>query len=276
MRSKSHTLEDVFDSRACTDYNASLLYNASVIVDIHEESRGEFNEKDLDWAMTDRDTMSHTPKVNQRSIDRKPKELMSYHDISVQQLTDFADGGTVVDVGAGRSGLLDAVVLDAKTIAVDIHEEHVAYQAAKGHRAIHAPASDLGEIESDSVDVLHAAYSAPFWCISFEDAEQTAEEYVRVLRPGGLALVGALANQQQHLYYENYLIRKSHKLDAVMQYTTYHKFGSHVRTSFVAKILDEQIRGAVDVVGTRHVGRTGYHMKCFDTHVPNFMMIYKN
>jgi hypothetical protein len=268
------TLEATFEQRLASAENQDLIANLGSIVVAHEAYDRELTPAEVQ--RTHRvQWMSRFPQDRFTSISRTIGELTAHHGVTPGQLRDFAADGTVVDVGPGRSPFLDMFNDDALTIAVDLDEDHIAYQVEKGRQGIVAPAHD-SRLRPGIIRLLHAAYSAPFWSASPEESTMAADEYLRVLEPGGIALVGPYGRKDEHEHYEytlQYKLKGGRKAlpwsdpeDAPL---------SRIRTAFYRRALELKDQGEVELVGTRYITQdeVDYRRGTSQLHVPNYLMI---
>lgn len=269
-------LAKTFEQRIASERNGVLLHNLQLISNADEALADEVVEpfQYVDTAaMVARqyafiDAHGAVPK------DREVAELLEFFSIEPGEIVDFAQDGLVVDVGAGQSNFLDLFTGTADTIAIDVDEEALAYQAAH-HQTIQTSMVDLEGIEPESVRVLHAAYSAPFWLDSPEQSWRVAERTIEVLEPGGIGLVGAISDGLAHGRYERAVSRaidldEPVTIDIERSETRYM---AHVRTSFATALLSYVLDREVELAGARSVpnNRDGYRQRP-DVHVPNFLV----
>jgi SAM-dependent methyltransferase len=92
---------------------------------------------------------------------------------------------TVLDLGAGRCEFINAIEAGEK-IAVDLNADLASF--ARGARVVQTPSTDLGPIDSGTVDVV---FSSNFLEHLPDKASvlRTLAECRRVLRPGGTMIV---------------------------------------------------------------------------------------
>ena len=92
---------------------------------------------------------------------------------------------TVLDLGAGRCEFINSIEA-AEKIAVDLNPDLASF--ARDARVVQTPSTDLGPIDSDTVDVV---FSSNFLEHLPDKASvlQTLAECRRVLRPGGTMIV---------------------------------------------------------------------------------------
>jgi hypothetical protein len=276
------SLESVFEQRASSDYNRQLIENLEELSEAHDRRPIGSNPY---AAMTARIWETSSASEGEASIvvNRDSETLASHHELTVEQLTDFADGGRVVDVGAGKSDFLDAFSEPAReTVAVDRHRPFVDYQCRRGHRAMVACADRLIQLESDSVRLLHASFSAPFWSPTAAAARGVAKEYLRVLEPGGVALVGPVSAMHEHEHYEFFLQSRRYQGQEALPWPDAYDdaaYLSHVKNAFVAAVLSR--RATMQLVGTRMLFDDVSTIRLRDrlpaaVHVPNFLMIRRD
>jgi len=263
------TLHHVFDDRLQYPQNAVMLDNLATVAG------------NIDDYVIDNPGVEHvrfTPEgivpgsvteklIGSIRVDRDIACLASYHHLTATQLLEFSIGGSVVDVGAGRSTFLDTFVDDANTIAVDKYKVHMLHQRAKGHMALLGCGSSMPSIDSGSVRLLHASFSLPFWSPNQPHAAQVADEYVRVLEPGGIALVGSIFDRNEHYDQEEALIYREHP--------EYVAPASVIRAAFYKRLLE---RSDIALVGSRYISDTMHpdiNAQLTDVHLPNFLMIQR-
>jgi hypothetical protein len=271
------TLSANFERRAASDYNATLLGNLAVILQAHRDEPYEMYGNEVGYATLARDDYSGRSDCVTLARDRGVGELTGFHHIDTDMLRGHGAGGLVVDVGAGQSTFLDPFLGSAETLAVDINSGNLEFQAARGHGTLRELAAEMVSIETGSVDVGNAAYSAPYWSVSEPDARLTAVEFARVLKAGGIALVGPIAYHEQLLGYEtlvSYATRGVRVRLPEMELAV--KYRSYVRTAFADEVTKMKDLGLVEVVATRSdpYRRAPVPMDV-ERRVPNFLMIRK-
>jgi SAM-dependent methyltransferase len=271
------SLESVFDQRRASDYNAQLVGNLTVISDELDRRALKFDsgaaERARSW-----EVRSSAEGSDTITVDRDAEALAEYHELSVAQLTDFAEGGRVLDVGSGKSPLLDEFLdVASETVAVDLNKGFARHQRERGHRAITTPAERLFPIQSGSVRLLHASFSAPYWTPTPAKAARVASEYMRVLEPGGIALVGPVSTVNEHQQHEFFLERRRVGLNDVLPWPEHDDgaYLTYVKNAFVRTVLDNP---AASITGTRMLFeddamlrmRMMTHQRI---HIPNFLML---
>ncbi|HMT18643.1 MAG TPA: hypothetical protein PKD15_01265 [Candidatus Saccharibacteria bacterium] len=190
-------LEEVFAERFASPQNQIFIENVGLIVDAHKK-------RPIDVTKYDHRETSHNLALSSQTtyggvlIDRSVDEICDRHKLNPRQLVQFAKGETVADMGAGTSDFLNAFIGSSETLAVDACARLLWEQRASGHRTIHARIPRLHKIESESVKLLNASWSMPFWAETLEDARETAREYMRILTIGGVALIGPLTRSDVH------------------------------------------------------------------------------
>lgn len=217
------------------------------------------------------------------TIDRDIQVLASYHGLDPEQLLEFAEGGTVIDIGSGRSTFLDSFAESSRTVAIDARAEHAAYQSERGHIGITGKAENLRKVRTASIRLAHASFSAPFWTASRLDAVHTAAEYIRILEPGGIALVGPISRSDLHRHYELavQLARlQGRGREAPPWPVDEGDEGelSHVLCAFTRTVLAHRSEpGDIELTGHRTMfgNERDYNERYPDLHVPNFLMIRK-
>lgn len=267
------SLEAVFEQRRDSQANVDMLANLAIVVAAHEERPGARSEGFMRLHYLQK--MSAYPSDQRTVIDRSPALLAAHHDVTVEQLQDFADNGTVADVGPGESTFLDVFRHRAQTMAVDQHEDHVAFQSRKGHYGVWSPAHDM-LVDSEDIRLLHASYSAPFWSASVAEAVDAADEYVRVLELGGIALVGPFGRKDEHEHYEYAAMAKRNDGRPTLPWEDPEDAPlSRIRMAFCSRLLDRASAGEVELVGSRYIegDMEDFRRGARHLHVPNFMMM---
>ncbi|MFZ2034523.1 MAG: methyltransferase domain-containing protein [Candidatus Dormiibacterota bacterium] len=147
------------------------------------------------WLRTGRDGGS--PRMRAENLDR----LATMRDLILER-AGLQPGETVLDVGAGQGllglGALERVGPNGMVIFSDISEALVddcrsavvELGASDRSRFVRAPATDLSEIPTSSVDVVVERAVLLF----IEDRGRAFAEYRRVLRPGGRVSLGEPLN----------------------------------------------------------------------------------
>jgi SAM-dependent methyltransferase len=95
--------------------------------------------------------------------------------------------GTTLDLGAGYCHFINNIESRVK-LALDINGDNLRRYANPDVRCIVAPASNLGEIESNSVNSVFAS-NVYEHLMSREDVASSCREVYRVMRPGGRFIV---------------------------------------------------------------------------------------
>lgn len=268
-----------------------MLGNLALVVAAHDDhlvgrdSEGPFRETigkyekraDLRWFSAFRgDADSNV------TIDRVPELLAAHHGLYPRTLQSFAAGGVVADIGAGESSFLDIFEDVKETIAIDVNRDNCEYQREMGHTAYCNDAHRLTAIGSNTVRLLHASFSAPFWARSIQEAAQTAWEYLRVLEPGGIALVGPTARSDEHRHYEYVARARRHNRTVLPWGVVDDAHASHIWMSFCRTVLANQQQGDlqtgyVDIVGSRYIRDDEFKSKLSQVPsqlwVPNFLML---
>ena len=271
-------LPEVLDERYLDPYNAQLLGNLALVAEAVEARPLTFGRYQEQWAYENRLRSAHATQssIGGITIDRRINFLLDFYSIEKRLLIDFATGGTVLDVGCGRSNFLDVFMERSETVAVDQHEEHVQYQVRRGHQGLQVAAEQLEGVETGSIRVLHATFSSPFWAVNLKESAATANEYRRVLEPGGVALVGPLSRREEHKHTE--LTARVHR-DGDRPHLPWGEddmdpYVAHMRTAFVRTLLDHGDQ--LQLIGERFVSDThdiDWLRDDKDSHVPNFLII---
>lgn len=97
------------------------------------------------------------------------------------------------------------------TLAVDISADNLQTQAEAGHQT----SKDIQQVENNSVKLLNASYSEPFWSLSPERARRAMRNFARVLMPGGIALIGSVTRPDIHTDWECTLDKESFQMQIV-------------------------------------------------------------
>ncbi|MDB5170150.1 MAG: hypothetical protein JWN82_546 [Candidatus Saccharibacteria bacterium] len=269
-------MEQVVEDRLAHPQNAVMLDNLAQVVRTAEAQPLVVQDGRLRRA--EADCQRSGQRISRGKlcfINRTVQQLSAPYNVAPAQLAAAASGGTVVDVGAGQSEFLRSFQNESVTIAVDLNQHHVAYQRARGHIAVRAMAEDLSVLESASVRLLHASYSAPFWSASPEKAKDAASEFVRLLEPGGIGLVGPFGVQADRLHHERSVLHlRSRGLDLGWSWPKdSDEFQTKTRLAFCERLLD-----ATDITLVAHrfspdsPDPHGYRP---DIHVPNYLLINK-
>jgi hypothetical protein len=272
------SLEATFNDRHQSDYNSQLLDHLSTM-SAAVTARPIHSWPDAVMTARIWETISASEGKPGITVDRSAETLAEYHELSVAQLTQFAEGGRVVDVGAGKSPFLNEFLGTAsETIAVDRHRPFAIFQQNLGHRALARSADRLTPLGSGTVRLLHASFSAPFWSPTPQKARHVAAEYLRVLEPGGIALVGPTSTVDEHVHQEFYLERQGVGRSDVFPWPDSDDAPhlTHVKNAFIRTVLDS--RDSTDVVGTRMIFDDEHHqslrlMLAERHHLPNFLML---
>lgn len=199
------TLEEVFAERLASSQNSVFTENVGRIVDAHKKRPLDVTEYDL------RETRYNLALSSQTTyggvlIDRSIEEICDRHRLIPRQLVQFAEGECVADMGAGTSDFLNAFIGSSETLAVDACARHLWEQRASGHRTVRAEIPRLHKIETESIRLLNASWSMPFWAETFEDSRETAREFMRILQVGGIALIGPVTRSDVHDDWERTMV----------------------------------------------------------------------
>lgn len=269
------SLETVFEQRLHTPQNEILLGNLAAIATAHAERAPLLSAADVSHA-AEMQRISGIPSPGKIYVERMATELVARHHLTPGLLKIFAAGGTVADIGAGRSPFLGMFQDRSETVAVDADAANAAFQSRFGHAAHVAYAHDVGAIATGSIRLLHASYSAPYWSKSAEEATRTAEEYVRTLQTGGIGLVGPFSHHVEREHFESMVEGlRDDASHAITDELPVVSSMSRIRTAFCHRLLELRHLGAVELVGTRFIPRHTYDSRMSNprVHVPNYVMI---
>lgn len=180
----------------------------------------------------------------------------------------------MVDLGAGISPFLDVFTEGSTTLALDQSKRCCEIQAARGHRAEHIRPDSLGSLESSSVRLFHASYSAPYYSIG-DEASTLVDNVTDVLEPGGIALIGSTLHDSMHFVYEG-IVRSLRK--GIIP-TNVWRIGMppiNILTDvlFAAAVQNKAKIGDLEIAGFRQpvLGITGANPQPKNG-LPNFIMI---
>lgn len=275
------TLVAEFQERYDNPRTDHLMDNLGIVVTAHDRRPINMSIDDERRARADQ-LASGAEDLDTITLDRTIDVLASYHGLEPEQLVKFADGGVVVDIGAGKSSFLDSFTGASSTVAVDRRREYTVHQEANGHDAIVARAHDLHKIPSASVRLAHASFSVPFWAASTLEASGAASEYLRILEPGGLALVGPLVPGDIHRHYEHVVETSRYNGPDTLPWPLERDgtaYLSQVLSSFTKAVLGRRTKhgGDIDITGYRimFLRERDYYEQATVLHVPNFLMIRK-
>lgn len=275
-------LSEHFERQLANPRNDVMLANMGSIVQSHID-RPIGNWKYYEDETADNLLVSATPQEGSIVIDRSITTILSPFGVRLSQLQAFATGGAVLDTGYGMSPFLDGFSEHANTIAVDANEGHAAYQAEKGHKSIVASGKDMDTIDDNSVRLLNASYSLPFWPLNPTEAREALREFARVLEVGGIALIGGVTRSDIHIDWEYTLeaLRYGNRVTGPWLDGDY-AFLSHTFSAFLGEMLSSNRQGNLnygylDIVGRRDVTRrsSDYRSKAPQVQVPNFVMFRK-
>lgn len=276
-------LSKTFNKRLLSEQNTVMLGNLACIVAAHDErpiGPDDWHEEETKLNVFDSASGSGKRVI----IDRGIEIIASQYDISTNSLVEFAGGGAVLDVGSGQSSFLDMFKGTSETVAVDTSPENIEFQKSKGHRALKMSAAAMDGVESESVRLLNASWSLPFWSVNTSDARKAQREYTRVLESGGIALIGPVTRRDLHADWE-YTLEVSRYNDKKTGpwLDGDNAFMSHTLSAFIDEVLrlsaqGNLFHGHLDVVGSRSVGNTDddYRGRVYPVHVPNYLMIRKS
>lgn len=272
--------EQWFEQKLCNPANAQLLGALQLIINAQSENLwrlGSVGTRQPGQSLVR--SAQESPGI---SINRTPGQILGKYGIAEAMLSDHIGSGTVIDIGAGESSLLDAFPR-ARTIAVDAAEQHIEFQQNKGHKTVHANAVDLHDIPSETADLVVAHMSAPFWLDTLEEAQQAEAEMRRITKVGGFILVGSLATPASHEYYESILFRLQENLP-VLPWNPDEEFAIDTCVPmFFAKQLfpgnsqPDSPNGTAQIVGNRARRDRGIDLDgdWDELHVPNFLIVRK-
>jgi SAM-dependent methyltransferase len=139
----------------------------------------------LDREPLDPDSLSHLYRERFSDGDISFKEEM-WSVLSERVFQPYVrPSDTVLDLGAGRCEFINAIEA-AEKIAVDLNPDLASF--ARGARVVQTPSTDLGPVDSSTVDVV---FSSNFLEHLPDKASvlRTLAECRRVLRPGGTMIV---------------------------------------------------------------------------------------
>jgi hypothetical protein len=278
------SLNAVFESRLADPRNDAMITNLDAIVVAHEARPPSLTVQQERLIAMFR-TLSGRQGNDEVGIviDRPTAELTAHHDTTIEPLVEFAKGGVVADIGPGMSDFLDNFHGHAETVAVDLTPDNVQFHVDQGHKGVWADASDMADVETGSVRLLHAAFSAPFWSPSVKEARAAASEYIRVLEPGGIALVGSVARRHYNEHYEYVVEATRCGIRTLPWPDPDEAHVSYISMSFCAELIERRNHAdttgqtSVELVGSRYIspGRMDYRRSAYASHVPNFLMIRK-
>lgn len=181
------------------------LRNLRIIADAHEQMWPKLDQ-------SDEIMLSHyaakSGEANNQSvfIKRSGVTIADIYGLSIEALADYCRGGRVVDHGCGRSDFLSHFK-KSETIAVDQVASSLFYQRLRRHLVVRS-INDMNRIETGSVRLLNASWSLPFWARSIQHARDFADESVRILEPGGIALIGPIVSRDLLPKWEKYLSQR--------------------------------------------------------------------
>lgn len=154
-----NSLVQEFEQRRDDPVRRQAVDNLDVVVAAHDAYPIHLTLADERRARAwQRDSGVQSPMI---TIDRGIDALASFHGLDPEQLLEFAEGGTVIDIGSGRSTFLDSFAESARTIALDVRAEHAAYQAERGHIGITGRAENMRKVRTTKKSQLVRSATLP-------------------------------------------------------------------------------------------------------------------
>ncbi|QQS69652.1 hypothetical protein IPP75_00690 [Candidatus Saccharibacteria bacterium] len=207
MQRHTGTAQDVFRYRVDTEPSSIYLQNLRTVIDGHSAIPLAVNACTARLTTYRKNSGIASDRVR---TDRTGSQLARAHGISLAALTNFAEGKTVIDIGAGRSDFL-SWFRNSRRIALEQDDLNAQYQASAGNDVIAGLALDgLRTLKDATAHVIHDSY-ASYWTPSQDEALALADEMKRVLAVGGVILSGSVFDEEYHGFCESAL-RLSSKL----------------------------------------------------------------
>lgn len=211
------------------------------------------------------------------TINRPAEQIVQPFGLSVAALQEFTEDKTVIDHGSGKSDFLSQFP-GSTTIAIDTNPLNRRFQQRRGHQT----AADTAELADESVKLLNASWSLPFWARSEAHARSSANEFVRILSVGGVALINPIVSRTLLGGWEKTVNAQRYGVKEWEELTLPWQSGSTAAHSYaLTAFLDEILKLTVDAADAKlHIAtfRTkpkndGYGRK--SSEIPDCIMLRK-
>lgn len=183
------SFQEKFEELSASKFAQDMLRNLARVAQLYAQVYPEETAEDIP-----RDSVrlwsTDTSEATLSRVDRTPEEIFAaFEPLTPEDIISHVDTGVVVDVGAGRSRYLTSFP-KATRFAVEPTQINADFQEGLGNNVINDWAHNLGKtFKPGTVRCLNLSYSMPYWSASKKDSVAAARGILKVLEPGGIALI---------------------------------------------------------------------------------------